>query len=92
MSVDLEQFASQPPYEEALAAAANQHEVAEEPRTTKTFAQIVAEIRYMEARLDQEGSNCCLNERIEGDKVKQKERKEELIGGESGERKLRVWE
>ena len=30
--MDLEQFASQPPYEEALAAAANQHEVAEEPR------------------------------------------------------------
>ena len=92
MSVDLEQFASQPPYEEALAAAANQHEVVEEPRTTKTFAQIVAEISYTAARLAQEGSNCCLNERIEGDKVKQKESKEELKEGKSGERKLRVWE
>ena len=87
MSVDLEQFASQ-----LQAAAVNQHEVAKEPRTTNTFARIVAKISYRAARSAQEGSNCCLSERREGDKVKQKESKEELKEGKSGERKLRVWE
>ena len=70
MSVDLEQFASQ-----LQAAAVNQHEVAKEPRTTNTFARIVAKISYRAARLAQEGSNCCLSERKEGDKSNRKKKK-----------------